>query len=359
MAERTATRSGEAGIDPSRTAPAPVEVVLVARRGLEGVLAEELSSAAGIESVQVDGPGSVRARLVGPLSSLFAARTWATVSFPLAGEWTREGERPAEALARAMSSPAAARVLETWTVGAVRYRIAWVDAGHKRAATWDAVQAIAARAPHLINDPTASNWQLRASMAGGALGLSLVPHALVDPRFSWRKRDVPAASHPTIAAALARIAGARPDDVVWDPFVGSGGELVERARLGPYSALRGTDLEPRAIAAASANLGAAGFEARLETRDALAYAPEGVTLVITNPPMGRRSARQAGIFDVLDRFVAHVATVLVPGGRFVWITPSPARAKAAGERAGLVLERRMPIDMGGFEAEIQTWRRRA
>jgi hypothetical protein len=30
---------------------------------------------------------------------------------------------------------------------------------------------------------------------------------------------------------------------------------------------------------------------------------------------------------------------------------------AAGEGAGLRLERRLPLDMGGFEAEIQMWRR--
>jgi tRNA G10 N-methylase Trm11 len=119
----------------------------------------------------------------------------------------------------------------------------------------------------------------------------------------------------------------------------------------------GTDLEQRALAAARTNLAAAGVEATLETRDALTYVPEGVTLVITNPPMGRRSVRQAGIFDFLDRFVSHVGAVLVPGGRFVWIAPSPPRAKAAGEKAGLALDRRVPIDMGGFEAEIQVWRK--
>jgi 23S rRNA G2445 N2-methylase RlmL len=301
----------------------------------------------------------VRALLVGPLSALFAARTWTAVHFPLAGEWTRDGEVPAQALARAMSSPAAARVLETWTVGAVRYRIDWVDAGHRRAATWDAVRAIAASAPGLVNDPTASNWQLRVTTQRGGLAVALTPHALSDPRFAWRKKDVPAASHPTVAAALARVAGARPDDVVWDPFVGSGGELVERAQLGPYRALFGTDVEPRAIAAARANLAAAGIEVTLETGDALMRAPAGVTLVITNPPMGRRSSREAGLFDWLDRFVAHVATVLVPGGRFVWISPSPERAKSEGERAGLTLERRLAIDMGGFDAEIQVWRRGA
>src|SRR5947207_4079330 len=50
--------------------------------------------------------------------------------------------------------------------------------------------------------------------------------------FRSRVADVAAASHPTIAAALARVAGTAPDEVVWDPFCGSGAELVERGRLG-------------------------------------------------------------------------------------------------------------------------------
>ena len=39
--------------------------------------------------------------------------------------------------------------------------------------------------------------------------------------------------------------GARADDVVWDPFVGSGTELVERALAGPYARLLGSDTDPR------------------------------------------------------------------------------------------------------------------
>ena len=63
--------------------------------------------------------------------------------------------------------------------------------------------------------------------------VELWPRGLPDPRFAYRVAHVPASSHPTLAAALARVAGARPDDVVWDPFVGAATELVERARLGP------------------------------------------------------------------------------------------------------------------------------
>ena len=139
--------------------------------------------------------------------------------------------------------------------------------------------------------------------------------------------------------------------------MGSGGELVERALLGPHKALFGSDVDPRALAAARENLGAAGFTATLAQADALTYAPSGVTLIITNPPMGRRSSRTPGTGEMLDRLVEHAAGVLVPGGRFVWIAPWPQRARAAAERAGLVLERARSIDMGGFDAEIQRWRR--
>jgi tRNA G10 N-methylase Trm11 len=248
-------------------------------------------------------------------------------------------------------------VFDAWSVGPPRYRIEWVDAGHRRAATWDAVRAIARRAPGLVNDPTASTWEVLVTTRFGGVDLALRPRGLDDPRFSWRKRDVPAASHPTVAAALARIAGVSADDVVWDPFVGSGGELVERSLLGSYEALVGTDVDARALDAARANLAAAGARATLTKADALRTSPPGVTLVITNPPMGRRSLRAADTADMLDRFVAHAAAVLVAGGRLVWIAPHPERSRRAAQSAGLVLERALPLDMGGFDAEIQRFRK--
>jgi tRNA G10 N-methylase Trm11 len=238
--------------------------------------------------------------------------------------------------------------------------------GHRSAELLRA--AAAADDPELVNDPTASLWELvvesparrgaerRTGMTSGrSVEASLAPRALDDPRFAWRRGDVPAASHPTIAAALARLAGGRPDDVVWDPFVGSGAELVERALLGSTRELRGTDVDARAIEVARENLAAAGFTATLERADALTVEPHGVTLVITNPPMGRRASRTPGLADALDRFVAHAAVVLVPGGRLVWVAPWPARARAAAAKAGLVLDRALVVDMGGFDAEMQRW----
>jgi 23S rRNA G2445 N2-methylase RlmL len=185
--------------------------------------------------------------------------------------------------------------------------------------------------------------------------VSITPSALSDPRFEWRRGDVPAASHPTIAAALARVAGVEPADIVWDPFVGSGAELAERARLGPYRSLIGSDLDPRALGVARSNLDSVQVRARLEQADALLHSPQGVTLVITNPPMGRRASRERGLAGDLDRFVTHVAFVLRAGGRLVWIAPWPRRTRVVAERAGLRLDWSQVVDMGGFAAEMQRW----
>jgi 23S rRNA G2445 N2-methylase RlmL len=185
--------------------------------------------------------------------------------------------------------------------------------------------------------------------------VELVP-TVGDPRFSYRQGDVPAASHPTIAAALARLAGAGPNDVVWDPFVGSGLELCERSLLGPSRRLLGTDLDVAALDVARENLRAAGARSfELVRADALAFRPaERPSVILTNPPMGRRVHRSADLGALLERFVAHAAAVLAPDrGRLVWITPMPDRTGAAARRAGLSPQFERDVDMGGFRARMQ------
>src|SRR5262249_17358777 len=88
--------------------------------------------------------------------------------------------------------------------------------------------------------------------------------------------------------------------------------------------------------------------ADLRLGDAFAPGPPGTTLVLTNPPMGRRIARPD-----LGRFVEHAAASLAPGGRLAWISPVPHLTRTRGERAGLRVVYRQVIEMGGFSAEIQ------
>jgi 23S rRNA G2445 N2-methylase RlmL len=189
--------------------------------------------------------------------------------------------------------------------------------------------------------------------------VELVPR-LSDPRFAYRKGDVPAASHPTIAAALIRAATTRKADVVWDPFVGSGTELCERAIAGSYATLTGSDVDPAALEVARANLEACGaHDVTLLAGDATSLRPPGPrpTLIVTNPPLGRRVQRSAALAPLLDRFVTHAAELLAPGGILSWISPFPERTRDVAERCRLLMMRALEVDLGGFDAELQVWRK--
>jgi hypothetical protein len=347
---RRHSRGGESAIVTERRLDTRVRLVVRARGGLAGLLTEELRAlgqprAASDSVVELDFDGA--------LSELFVARTALElgVRVELAGH--AEPDLP-DAVARAVASDTARHVLATWTRGAPRYRLSFASGGHRRALVFRIAAAIGRAVPELVNDPRSESWELVVVDRPSSPHLVLVPRAYEDPRFSYRLRDVRAASHPTIAAALARTAAARPDDVVWDPFLGSGLELVERARFGPYRRLLGSDIDPEALDAARANLGAAGVAAELRLGDATHLAPEGVTLIVTNPPMGRRLARDRTLGPLLGDFVAHAARVLVAGGRLVWLSPLPELTRRAADAAGLRAPTGPMVDMGGFEAELQT-----
>lgn len=346
---RSLSRATPSRVDPDRAPSEPVPIILHCRSGLAPILADELP--AGFHA-RAGGADRVSATLSGKLAEVFRARTMLWFGFPLPPESGDTGD----AIVRALSSEAARRVFETWTEGPIRYRIRWASGGHRRALVWATAESVARACPSLVNDPTASTWEAVVE-TDGEVRIELVPKRLADPRFAYRSGDVPASSHPTIAAALARIAGARPDDVVWDPFVGSGLELVERALLGPWRAIVGTDRDPKAIEVARRNLAAARVRgAELRVANATEHLVPGVTLILTNPPMGRRVDR-GDVGPLLDRFLDHAAASLEPGGRLVWVSPLPRRTSARARRAGLVLTSSRDIDMGGFTAQIQAFRK--
>jgi predicted RNA methylase len=362
MLRRDGTRQGASVIDGARAGDFDVRLVVLCRGGVEGLAAGELTERVkGARDVRAGaiGSGRVTATWRGAPRDLFAVRTMLGFAFALPDEPIAGAVDDAsveEATARALTSDVAARILETWTAGVVRYRLDWDGKGHRRASTWRVVHALGERRPAWVNDPTESTWQatVSVSVADGVLRVLLAPRKLEDPRFTYRLKDVPAASHPTLAAALVRASRPKADDVVWDPFVGSGSELVERARAGACARLVGSDLDPAALEAARANLAAAALDGvTLDLADATTHAPAGVTCIVTNPPMGRRVARDGSLGDLLDRFVDQAARVLTPGGRLVWLSPLGGQTAARAEANGLRVASRQSVDMGGFHAELQ------
>ncbi|MDB4943889.1 MAG: putative N6-adenine-specific methylase containing domain protein [Labilithrix sp.] len=358
--EREIARTQPGAIDLSRSLGSPITVRFHARTGLEQIVANELGER---WRPRIAGAGVVDARLDGPLGDAAAIRTALHFGFPLDPVTLKDEAEIAEAIVRALLAPRALAVLRAFTAkesedGAIRFRLAWASGGHRRALAWRCAELVAKATRELVNDPTESTWEVLVDVYEGRVALELVPRGYRDERFAYRKATVPASSHPTIAAALVQLAPSAPGDVVWDPFVGAGAELVERARRGPYRRLIGTDIDEAALDAARENLAAAGIEGTLLARaDATTFDPGmPVDLIVTNPPMGRRVQRGTH-GDVLERFIDHAAKVLAPGGALVWAAPEPGKLHARAKQAGLVLERAFTIDMGGFPAELSIARK--
>ena len=342
MNDRDARRETASEIATDVAPPAPVTVRLHCKPGLASLLGEQFPGA------RACGDDAIEVALSAPWASLYTSRLWmhAGMRVPLP-----DGEL-AQAIVRALTAPAVRALLAAWTRGPIRWRLGFAR-GHRRAIVWNVARDVAAAAPELVNDPTETTWDVLVDEAEHAL--ELVPRRVEDPRFAWRVAEVPAASHPTVAAALAYVAGAHPRDRVWDPFVGSGAELVERARLGAVRSLHGSDLDEAALAAARGNLAAANVTADLALADARTHAPGPVDLVLTNPPLGSRVRVDAGA--LLATALPHFARQLAPGGRLVWITPAAKRTGPVAERAGLRRTRALPVDLGGVRGVLERWER--
>jgi precorrin-6B methylase 2 len=319
------------------------------REGLESIVAEQVSALGAVET----SVGRVcLPNFAGALSEAFIARSALSIGVQLRLD---KGQSGIDAV---IDSLKRAEILE-WMAksnGCVpRVRLDFTGQGHQRAAVWDLQTRLVREQLPLIADPTAAAWEICVDSSQGRL--DIIPKRIDDPRFAWRVEDLPSASHPTIAAALAHVAGAKPDDVVWDPFVGSGLELIERALLGPYRAMYGTDTDERALAAARANLAAAQTKhVTLYNRDATTAPVRDITLIITNPPLGARLVRDGSLGELMQATLTQGWRVLRPGGRWVWLSPMPARTASIAHYLGFKVESLGPVDVGGIKPELQVLR---
>jgi hypothetical protein len=354
MLERDAGRATPSTIVTTVALPYPVR--LHCKPGLGALLAEEVGAAPGSESERSErGEGEGGARATGRAKRGPGADAWIDVRVPTWDAlhrwrlWSSAGIRVPLAGSLVDTIVGVRELLAAMTNGPIRWRLGF-PSGHRRALVWQVAKDVAARAPELVNDPSQTVWDVLVDEGA----LELIPRRAEDPRFAWRVAEVPAASHPIVAAALAFVAGARAGDRVWDPFVGSGAELVERARLGPCTLL-GTDISDDALAAARANLAAAGVTATLANADARTHAPQPVDLILTNPPLGSRV--QVDAAGLLATALPNFARALAPGGRLVWITPSAKRTAPVAERLGLRRTRDLAIDLGGVRGRLERWDR--
>ena len=358
-----------------------VRILLLCRSGLEDLVAGELAEnpecRTCFEKVRT-GPAAGRleyaARKEFSLGQLLRLRCWSGMRFPLGQlpALDRAGAPlPLEALAHLAASPVAWKIMRAFTSGPIRYRWEFPARRVPESIARDLSQKVHTVRPELLNDPRAALWEICVEESPRGLFTTLRPKFRPDPRFAYRTGDVPAASHPPLASALARISqvGAPPfagRERVWDPFCGSGLELAECALMDPSTHLYGTDLDPEACRVAAANVHSAldstapGSRGLLQCitgdfRDAptLGIPRDGLTLLITNPPLGKR-VPEKGLQELIQGLFSLAGRLLVPEGRLVLVNPCAPCSNHPTLR--LVSTRRVDLGFAHFQLEkyVQT-----
>jgi len=354
-----------------------MQINLRCRRGLEKIVSEEAAEQLDPSIFRLGQvrPGCVTLTLLRPfsLAMLYELRCFATVGIRLGLIENSSGSEWEEALAGCIASATARKIMLAATDGVPRYRVDFPGRGHQRGAIRNVVQQAHTLAPELLNDARRAPWSVDVMPVGsgprkqrGAL-VELRPRLYPDPRLAYRKDDIPAASHPPLAACMARLAAqSRPDSdeprqAVWDPFCGSGLELIERSMLGGVLAVHGTDLDPSAIAIARDNFEAAGLEnvsgrfTACDFRDAekaAGIAPGSITLVITNPPLGRR-VRVKDMRGLMADLLHAAVKALEPGGLLIFTNP----LRDGPSSPSLKLEYRQSVDLGGFDCQLEVYQK--
>jgi 23S rRNA G2445 N2-methylase RlmL len=365
-----------------------MRIFLRCRRGLEGFVRDEAEEMLPRDIFDIERmePGCVTLRPKRPfsLAMLYKLRCFATVGFSLgtvdAGPSAQsdiQKSRWVESLARCIGSTCARSIMLAGTEGAARYRLEFAGLGHQRGMVRQVIDRAYELSPEILNDSRQSLWSVDVLPMGGEesgrggsaahkksmASVELRPRLYPDPRLGYRQDDIAAASHPPLAACMVRLAevGKNEREIIWDPFCGSGLELIESALRGGVATAYGTDLDDKAIEVARENFAAArldqtnGIFTVCDFRDArreAEIAAGSISLIISNPPLGRR-VRIPDMKGLFADIYTAAARALRVGGRLVFVNP----LRTGPEDPSLKLEFQKTVDLGGFNCRLEMYRK--
>ena len=129
---------------------------------------------------------------------------------------------------------------------------------------------------------------------------------------------------PRPARAAVNLTGARADELLLDPFCGTGGILIEAGLVGVKAV--GSDVQSMMVCGTQMNIGYYGLDCALLIQDArkLGLADESVDTVVTDLPYGRSSRIQAQSYAQLrSEAIAEIYRVLKKDKRAVIISYTP------------------------------------
>jgi tRNA (guanine6-N2)-methyltransferase len=182
---------------------------------------------------------------------------------------------------------------------------------------------------------------------------------------TYKVEHQPASLRPTIAAAMVRLGGAAPGDVVLDPMCGVGTILAEQIELSKIRKAGrvdtwGGDRDMNMLRAAASNLHRVG-PALLAHWDAtrLPLARDSVDRIVCNPPFGKQLSTPEEIGPLYRAAVRECHRVLRPGGRAVFLVSEPDALREAVTPHHWQPTRQLQVEVLGQAATIGVWQKPA
>lgn len=179
----------------------------------------------------------------------------------------------------------------------------------------------------------------------------------------YKVEHQPASLRPTMAAAMVRLAGAAPGDVVLDPMCGAGTILAEQIELSKrrkagHIEVRGGDSEMQMLRAAVSNLHRVGPAVVCQwdaTR--LPLATESVDRIVSNPPFGKQLSSPEEIGPLYRAAAREYNRVLRPGGKAVLLASEPEVMREALKPHRWTPQRQVRVEVLGQGAAIGVWQK--
>jgi 23S rRNA G2445 N2-methylase RlmL len=186
----------------------------------------------------------------------------------------------------------------------------------------------------------------------------LVAVRLSDERMRHRDYKIahrPGSLRPSVAAAMAWLSETRDDDILLDPFCGVGTVLIERAHMGRYRNLIGSDRDSAAIRAARENIGPRYKPIEVHEdwdAGALPLADASVTKIVTNLPWGIKHGSHATNRRLYGDWIAELNRVLRQNGKMVLLTAEWRLMRELIDRGQLAVEKMFRVSVLGFSAGL-------
>ena len=161
-----------------------------------------------------------------------------------------------------------------------------------------------------------------ATMLGGEFILAIRLSGNEMRQRTYKVAHLAGSLRPSVAASLAWLTEPTAEDTVLDPFCGTGTVLIERAHLGRYRMLFGSDNDPMALRAAGENIGPRYKPLELHPWDATAIPLEAASVdkIVTNLPWGMRHGSHSENRQTYPQVINKFKRLVRPGGMIVMLT---------------------------------------